>query len=266
VGSTSTAIPPRREILDGHEDPRDLLLRWGRDRDPQARELLVRRFAPLARSLARRYAHTSEPFEDLMQVASLGLVKALERFDPEQGVAFASFAVPTILGELRRYFRDSSWGVHVPRDLQEQTLKVGRAQEQLCKEHGRAPTAGELAVFLELDTEQVLEALQAAQAYEALPLDAPTGGSATGNGEEGMTYLDALGSEDEHYELGATVATALRSLRPRERAIVKMRFLDELSQAEIGRRIGISQMQVSRLLRRSLEQLSVLARAQADAP
>ena len=122
--------------------------------------------------------------------------------------------MPTILGELRRYFRDSSWGIHVPRDLQEQALKVGGAQEELAKEHGRAPTVNELAVYLELDTERVLEALQAAQAYEALPLDAPAGSA---DGDEGITYLDSLGSEDEHYELvelDATVATALKSLPP----------------------------------------------------
>jgi RNA polymerase sigma-B factor len=140
VTVTSVATPATCEALAERSDPRELLLRWGRDRDPRACELLVRRFTPLARSLARRYAHTSEPFEDLMQVASLGLLKALERFDPEQGAAFASFAVPTILGELRRYFRDSSWGIHVPRELQEQALKVGGAQEELAKEHGRAPT------------------------------------------------------------------------------------------------------------------------------
>jgi RNA polymerase sigma-B factor len=266
VTITSVA-PPQRNVQAEHSDPQELFLRWRMDRDPRARELLVRRFAPLARSLARRYAHTSEPFEDLTQVASLGLLKALERFDPEQGVAFASFAVPTILGELRRYFRDSSWGVHVPRDLQERTLKVGRAQEQLSKELGRAPTVGELAVYLELDTERVLEALQAAKSYDALPLDAPTG-SADG-AEESITYLAVLGAEDEHYELvelGATVATALKSLQPRERAIVRLRFIEELSQAEIGRRVGISQMQVSRVLRRSLEQLRVLTHAQAESP
>jgi RNA polymerase sigma-B factor len=257
VSTTSVVAPKRRDVLDEHSDLHELFLRWSREHDSRARELLVRRFTPLARSLARRYAHTSEPFEDLMQVASLGLLKALERFDPEQGAAFTSFAVPTILGELRRYFRDSSWGIHVPRDLQEQALKVSGAQEELAKEHGRAPTVNELAVYLELATEQVLEALQAAQAYEALPLDAPAG-SADG---EGITYLDSLGSEDEHYELvelDATVATALKSLPPRERAIVRLRFIEELSQVEIGRRIGISQMQVSRLLRRSLEQLRVL--------
>jgi RNA polymerase sigma-B factor len=194
ITSSVVAAPMRRNALNESDEPSELLTRWRRDGDPQARELLVRRFTPLARSLARRYAHTSEPFEDLMQVASLGLLKALERFDPEQGNAFASFAVPTILGELRRYFRDSSWGVHVPRDLQEQALKVGAAQEELSKLRGRAPTVNELAVYLELDTEKVLDALQAGQAYDALPLDAPAG--SPDSGEEGMTQLDALGGVD----------------------------------------------------------------------
>jgi RNA polymerase sigma-B factor len=263
------AAPTRRNLLveENDGDPSELFIRWRRDGDRQAHELLVQRFTPLARSLARRYTHTSEPFEDLVQVASLGLLKALERFDPDRTNAFASFAVPTILGELRRYFRDSSWGVHVPRDLQEQALKVGGAREELTKEHGRAPTVNELALYLELDSEQVLDALGAAEAYEALPLDAPAGLPDSDEGR--MTYMDALGTEDEHYELvelDATVAVALERLPPRERAIVRLRFIDELSQAEIGRRIGISQMQVSRLLRRSLEQLRVLTSAEAEEP
>jgi RNA polymerase sigma-B factor len=261
--TTSSIATPVWHNPNESDEPSELLTRWRRDGDPHARELLVLRFTPLARSLARRYAHTSEPFEDLMQIASLGLLKALERFDPEQGNAFASFAVPTILGELRRYFRDSSWGVHVPRDLQEQALKVGSAQEELAKLHGRAPTVNELAVYLELDTEKVLDALQAGQAYEALALDAPAGSAA--DGDRSMTHLDTLGAEDERYEwvdLDATVAVALKSLPVRERTIIRLRFIEELSQAEIGRRIGISQMQVSRLLRRSLAQLRVLTNAQ----
>jgi RNA polymerase sigma-B factor len=265
VTTTSVAAPVRRNLLEENGDSSELLMRWRRHGDLQARELLVRRFTPLARSLARRYAHTSEPFEDLMQVASLGLLKALERFDPEQGNAFASFAVPTILGELRRYFRDSSWGVHVPRELQERALKVGAAQEELSKLHGRAPTVNELAVYLELDTEKVLDALQAGQAYDALALDAPAGSE----DDQGMTHLDALGTEDERYEwveLDATVTLALKSLPARERAIIHLHFIEELSQAEIGNRMGISQMQVSRLLRRSMQELRVLTNAQDEEP
>jgi RNA polymerase sigma-B factor len=266
VTTSSVAAPVRRNTLNERDEPSELLKRWRRHGDPLAHELLVRRFTPLARSLARRYAHTSEPFEDLVQVASLGLMKALDRFDPDRATAFASFAVPTILGELRRYFRDSSWGVHMPRDLQERALKVGSAQEELTKQNGRAPTVNELAVYLELDTEEVLDALQAAQAYDALPLDAPAGSR---DKDEGMTLLDSLGEEDERYEwvdLDATVAVALQSLPARDRAIIRLRFIEELSQVEIGRRIGISQMQVSRLLRQSLHQLRLLTNAQDEEP
>jgi RNA polymerase sigma-B factor len=266
VSTFPVAAPARRNVLNERDESSELLKRWRRHGDPQTHELLVRRFTPLARSLARRYAHTSEPFDDLMQVASLGLLKALDRFDPDRATAFASFAVPTILGELRRYFRDSSWGVHIPRDLQERALKVGGAQDELTTQHGRAPTVNELAVYLELGTEEVLDALQAAQAYAALPLDAPAGSR---DKDEGMTLLDALGAEDERYawiDLDATVAVALKRLPARERAIIHLRFIEELSQAEIGQRIGISQMQVSRLLRRSLQQLRVLTNARDEEP
>jgi RNA polymerase sigma-B factor len=266
VITSTVAAPAPRNTLSERDEPSELLKRWRQTGDPRAHELLVRRFTPLARSLARRYAHTSEPFEDLMQVASLGLLKALDRFDPDRTTAFASFAVPTILGELRRYFRDSSWGVHMPRDLQERALQVGGAQEELTKRNGRAPTVNELAIYLELGTEEILDALQAAQAYDAVPLDAPAGSH---DKDEGMTLLDALGEEDERYawiDLDATLAIALKHLPPRERAIIRLRFIAELSQLEIAHRIGISQMQVSRLLRQSLEQLRILTNAQDEEP
>ena len=141
---------------------------------------------PLARGLARRYGRSSEPFEDLLQVASLGLLKALDRFDPERGHPFSSFAVPTILGEMRRYFRDSGWAVHVPRGAQERALKVRDAQERLANEHGRAPTVNQLAEYLEIDTEDVIDALQAIQAYETLSLDAPRPGA---DGEASPTAI-----------------------------------------------------------------------------
>ena len=154
-----------------------------------AREDLVRRFMPLARSLARRYDRSSEPFEDLLQVASLGLIKALDRFDPDMGHPFASFAVPTILGEMRRHFRDAGWSVHVPRGSQERALKVRDAQERLANAHGRAPTVTELAEYLELSTGEVIDALQAIQAYESLSLDAPRPGAT----DESTSYGDAMG-------------------------------------------------------------------------
>jgi RNA polymerase sigma-B factor len=157
--------------------------------------------------------------------------------------------------------------VHVPRDLQEQALAVGGAQEQLTNEHGRAPTVNELAEYLELPPEQVLDALLAAQAYDPLALDVPASGTA--EREHPVTYLDTLGHTDKRYEqieLDATLATALQNLPARERAIIRLRFIEELSQTEIGQRIGISQMQVSRLLRRSLAQLRTLAQAHSEGP
>lgn len=157
--------------------------------DPSARDALVRRFMPLARSLARRYDRSSEPFEDLLQVASLGLLKAIDRFDPQLGHPFASFAVPTILGEMRRHFRDAGWSVHVPRGSQERALKVRDAQERLANERGRGPTVNELAEYLELSTEEVIDALQAIQAYESLSLDAPRPGAS----DEVTSYGDSMG-------------------------------------------------------------------------
>lgn len=225
--------------------------------DRVAREELVRRFMPLARSLARRYDRSSEPFEDLLQVASLGLLKALDRFDPSLGHPFASFAVPTILGEMRRHFRDAGWSVHVPRGSQERALKVRDAQERLANTRGRAPTVNELAEYLELDQEEVIDALQAIQAYESLSLDAPRPGAT----DEATSYGEAMGEEDARYELvelDATVSAVLGRIPQRERQILRMRFVDDLTQTEIAARVGISQMQVSRLLRRSLDQLRAL--------
>jgi RNA polymerase sigma-B factor len=228
-----------------------------KDGDYAAREALVRRFMPLARSLARRYDRSSEPFEDLLQVASLGLLKALDRFDPALGHPFASFAVPTILGEMRRHFRDAGWSVHVPRGSQERALKVRDAQERLANVRGRAPTVNELAEYLELSTEEIIDALQAIQAYESLSLDAPRPGAT----DDATSYGDAMGAEDERYELvelDATVSAVMGRIPQREREILRMRFVEDLTQTEIAERVGISQMQVSRLLRRSLDQLRAL--------
>jgi RNA polymerase sigma-B factor len=257
--SAPTATPGLRFDCDTNDDLGQLFLRWQRQADPNAREALVRRFMPLTRSLARRYDRSSEPFEDLLQVASVGLLKALDRFDPERGHSFPSFAVPTILGEMRRYFRDCGWSVHVSRGDQERALKVRDAQETLTNERGHAPTVNQLAVYLELDAEQVIDALQATQAYEALSLDAPRPGAE----DEAMTFGDAMGQEDERYELielDATIVAALKHIPARERSMLHMRFVEDLTQTEIATRIGISQMQVSRLLRRSLDQLRALTR------
>ncbi|HTD08518.1 MAG TPA: SigB/SigF/SigG family RNA polymerase sigma factor [Solirubrobacteraceae bacterium] len=260
--STMTTTPEflQRTASAKQEDSRELFLRWQHKGDATARDVLVRRFMPLARSLARRYGRSSEPFEDLLQVASLGLLKALDRYDVDRGHSFASFAVPTILGEMRRYFRDSGWAVHVPRGAQERALKVRDAQERLANERGRAPTVNQLAEYLEFDAEDVIDALQALQSYETLSLDAPRPGA---DGDL-VSYGEAMGTEDERFELvelDATVTAVLRHIPARERLILQMRFVDDLTQTEIAERVGISQMQVSRLLRRSLEQLRTLTQA-----
>jgi RNA polymerase sigma-B factor len=258
MNSVACPTATRRYAAGPTEDPTALFAQWQQHGDQTAREALVERFMPLVRSLARRYGRSSEPFEDLLQVASLGLLKAIDRFDPKRGHPFPSFAVPTILGEMRRYFRDSGWAVHLPRGTQEQALKVRDAQDRLASERGRAPTVGQLAEYLEFDTEEVIDALQAIQAYETLSLDAPPPGAE----DEAGTYGDAIGCKDERYELvelDATVTAALERLPTRERAVLHMRFLEDLTQTEIAARVGVSQMQVSRLLRRSLDQLRALS-------
>jgi RNA polymerase sigma-B factor len=257
AAATTSAAPAT------HEETNELFARWQTHGDRVAREALVQRFMPLTRGLARRYGRSSEPFEDLVQVASLGLLKAIDRYDAERGHAFQSFAVPTILGEMRRYFRDSGWAIHVPRGAQERALKVRDAQEHIANERGHAPTVSQLAEYLEIDTEQVIDALQAIQAYETVSLDAPR----PGGDEDTPSYGELVGHEDSSYELvelSATVAAALPRLAPRERAILKMRFAEDLTQTEIAERIGISQMQVSRLLRRSLDQLRTLTHVSSD--
>jgi RNA polymerase sigma-B factor len=252
---------PVERTRDEREDAQ-LELLW-RDRSSEAaRAALARRFMPLARSLARRYERSSEPFDDLVQVASLGLLKAIDRFEPARGNAFVSFAVPTILGELRRYFRDCCWDVHVPRGAQERTLRLEEAQRRLTADLGRPPSVAELAQYLELDAEQVLDALSAAQAYDAMSLDTPR---PSGSGEQTTTtYAELLGSVDEGYELvddSVTIAGALAHLPERERLVLSLRFGEDLTQSEIAERIGVSQMQVSRLLRRALEQVRIMTRA-----
>ncbi len=259
--ASTVLTPPRARTAPHSTGDLHLLFRgWQQEADQQAREALVGRFTPLARSLARRYDRSSEPFEDLLQVAMLGLLKAIDRFDAARGNAFASFAVPTILGEMRRYFRDSGWAVHVPRSLQERTLKVGEAQEQLTREHGRAPTAGELARYLELSVEEIHEALQTARVYDVMSLDAPR----SNEDGESQSYGESIGHLDGRYELielDATISSALSEIPERERRILHMRFVQELTQTQIAERVGISQMQVSRLLRRSLERLRALTDA-----
>jgi RNA polymerase sigma-B factor len=222
--------------------------------DTAIRDELIERALPLAHQVARRYHRSGEPFDDLLQVARLGLCKAVERFDPDRGVAFSTYAVPTMVGEIKRHFRDTGWAIHVPRSLQERVLKVEQAGKALSSQLGHAPTVDELAEATGMDAEQTLEALEAASAYEARSLDAP----APVDDDEGRSYAETIGDRDGAYELvedRGAVAEAMRTLPLRERRILHMRFMEDMTQSEIAQRIGVSQMQVSRLLRRSLHNL-----------
>jgi RNA polymerase sigma-B factor len=232
----------------------ELFRRWCDRRDQRARELLIERFLPLARKLARRYAASNEPYDDLVQVASLGLVKAVERFDLERGCAFTSFAVPTIVGELKRYFRDTAWALHVDRGAQERARKIAEARREVGRVHGRAPTVAELAEYLECSSEEVLDGLQIAEAFDTVSLDAPR----NGDHDLPVSRLETIGDEDGRLGMvdeQATIFAAAQHLPKREREILFMRFSEDLTQTEIAERVGISQMQVSRLLRRSLQRL-----------
>jgi RNA polymerase sigma-B factor len=237
------------------------LTKYHREGDLVARDELVERFLPLARQLARRYQRGNEPLDDLVQVACIGLVKAVDRFDPERGTAFSSYAVPTILGELKRYFRDAGWAVHVPRGMQERVMNVNQAVTRLSLDLGRSPTPQEIAEAIGEDVELVLEALEAAIAYDAVSLDTPRSSEEDG----GDTYADTVGAIDERYELveyTTAIAPTVNALPERDRLVLKLRFEDDLTQLEIAERIGVSQMHVSRLIRRALTRLRTVADAQ----
>jgi RNA polymerase sigma-B factor len=226
----------------------------GRGLDPSAgdRERLILAHLPLVRSLARRYANRGEPLDDLVQVGTVGLIKAIDRFDPGRGKDLAAFAAPTILGEIRRHFRDRAWAVHVPRPLQEAHASVARAVDALTRNLGRSPSIAEIAGETGLDQEEVLDAIAAGEAYRPLSLSAPRPGA-----DDAADPLEP-GEPDAGYELAegrATLARGLRALPPRERVILHLRFQGGLTQSEIAARVGISQMHVSRLIQRALEQL-----------
>jgi RNA polymerase sigma-B factor len=268
---TYAATAPRRRRSRVDRLPADepsLFRKWNADGDRLARESLIREYTPLSRSLARRYGRSSEPFDDLFQVAQLGLLKAIDRYDPDRGFPFKAFAVPTILGEMRRYFRDSGWSVHVPRGAQERALQVREAQQQLSEDCGHAPSVSQLSQYLEIGTEEVLDGLRALAGYGTLSLDAPRRG---GEEDENGSYAESVGEEDRRFELielGLSVGSALEQITPREREILHLRFVEDLTQTQIAERIGVSQMQVSRLLRRCLDQLRELTEAsdQASGP
>ncbi|HEU4976175.1 MAG TPA: SigB/SigF/SigG family RNA polymerase sigma factor [Baekduia sp.] len=259
---TAMAQDLRPNTSGGRRDG-ELLRRYAASHDPALREQLIHRFLPLARYAASQYARGSEPFDDLLQVASVGLLKALDRYDPARGSAFSSYALPTMAGELRRHFRDRGWAVRPPRDLQEQALAVERAVEDLARRLGRSPTVAEISAHAGLEPEAVLEAREALAARMSSSLSAPTRIS---DGED-QTLEGRLGAADDGFaeaEHRATIAALSRALTAREREIVRLRFEEDLTQAEIGREIGLSQMHVSRVLRTALEKLRQAAEV-ADA-
>jgi RNA polymerase sigma-B factor len=232
------------------DDVRALLHRWRFEGDYGARDEVAARMMPLARSLARRYANKGEPLEDLEQVACLGLIKAIDRFDLSRDVRFATYAVPTIAGELKRHFRDRGWMLRVPREVQELSGKLGVVRERLVCDLARSPTVTELARATGADEDRVLEALAAAQAYRTLSLDQPF--------QDGTGPLETIGGDDlgfEQAEARAMLADGLDELAPREREIVRLRFFEGLTQREIAEQVGLSQMHVSRLIRRTVAQL-----------
>jgi RNA polymerase sigma-B factor len=226
--------------------------------DRDARDALIERFLPLARSIARRYEHSGEPLEDLVQVASLALVNAVDRYDPTRGYAFTSYAVPTIAGELKRYFRDRTWAVRPPRDLQERVLCVEAAARDLAARCDRVPTVPELAAAIGCGDEEILNALYARRARGALSLDAP----AAGQDDHGEMLQDTLGSGDDGYaqaEYRAELERLLRIVAPRTRVVLRLRYERDLTQAEIGALLGVSQMQVSRIIRGAIDRLGLIA-------
>jgi RNA polymerase sigma-B factor len=264
-------VPPREPFNNSSIETTDerrerdhaLLVRYHRDGDLAAREELVLRFLPLARQLAARYRGSGEAHDDLVQVACLGLLKAVDRFEPDRGHAFTKYAVPTMLGELKRHFRDKGWAVHVPRATQELVLKVSDAMGSLPARLGRAPTPRDVAAEINAPIEAVLEAMEAATAYEATSLDAPR---PSDEDDGGWTLGDSVSEEEDGYELveiGVTLRGSLDALPERERMILRLRFEQDLTQAEIADKVGVSQMHVSRLLRRSLDRLAAASAAAA---
>jgi RNA polymerase sigma-B factor len=247
-------------VMRGSENPgsltiEELFRRYRVAPDPALVEELVRRFEPLTRSVARRYYSRGEPLDDLIQVANVGLLKAIARFDPDRGFAFSSFATPTMLGELKRYFRDSGWAVHVPRGVKERAVELAKVTEKLSSQLGRSPSVTELANALGATEEQTLEALEAYHARHAAPLEH---GSDDEDGNAAFRPAAALGAVDERLEQAeylTMIAQGVETLSDADRTILYLRFECDLTQSEIARRVGTSQMQVSRLLRAAIEKI-----------
>jgi RNA polymerase sigma-B factor len=215
--------------------------------DREARERAIVELIPLVRALASRYSGRGEPFEDLVQVGTVGLIKAVDQFDVGRGIGFSSYAVPTIVGEIRRHFRDKAWALHVPRRLKELGVRLSRVLDELTQALGRSPTIAELAEATGADEEDVIDALDAAHAFRTRSLETPS--------EDGESLLEQFGDRESGYEeveRDSLLEAGLKALDDRERRIVELRFYEEMTQSQIAAELGISQMHVSRLLRQSL--------------
>ncbi len=235
-------------------DDKILLRRYHEHGDLQAREKLIEQYMSLVRSLARRYAYRGEQLDDLVQIGAIGLIKAIDRFDIDRGVELTTYATPNIIGEIKRHFRDKGWAVRVPRGLQELNVQLSKLMEQLTVQLGRSPTIPELAKAAGVEEEQVLEAIESGRAYTSLSLSVGGGGG----DDDDLDPLESLGTEEHQYEVSedrAVLAPGFRALDDRERMILQLRFFDGLTQSQIAQQVGISQMHVSRLIRRSLEKI-----------
>jgi len=236
-------------------DDKILLRKYHEEGDLHAREKLIEQYMSLVRSLARRYSYRGEQLEDLVQIGAIGLIKAIDRFDLERGVELTTYATPNIIGEIKRHFRDKGWSVRVPRGLQELNVQLSRLMEQLTVQLGRSPTIAELAKASGSPEEDVLEALESGRAYSSLSLSSGGGGA---DGDEDLDPLESIGTEEHQYEVSedrAVLAPGFKALDERERKILQLRFFDGLTQSQIAQQVGISQMHVSRLIRRSLEKI-----------
>jgi RNA polymerase sigma-B factor len=235
-------------------DDKILLRRYHEDGDLKAREQLIEQYMSLVRSLARRYSYRGEQLEDLVQIGAIGLIKAIDRFDLERGVELTTYATPNIIGEIKRHFRDKGWSVRVPRGLQELNVQLSRLVEQLTVQLSRSPTIPELAKAAGVEEEEVLEALESGRAYTSLSLSVGGGGG----DDDDLDPLESLGTEEHQYEVSedrAVLAPGFKALDERERKILQLRFFEGLTQSQIAQQVGISQMHVSRLIRRSLEKI-----------
>jgi len=237
------------------ENDKILLRRYHEHGDLQAREQLIEQYMSLVRSLARRYSYRGEQFDDLVQIGAIGLIKAIDRFDLSRGVELTTYATPNIIGEIKRHFRDRGWAVRVPRGLQELNVQLSRLVETLTVQLGRSPTIPELAQAAGVEEEAVLEALESGRAYSSLSLSQGSGGQDEG---DELDPLESLGEIEHQYEVSedrAVLAPGFRVLDDRERRILHLRFFEGLTQSQIAQQVGISQMHVSRLIRRALEKI-----------